>query len=118
SSGDVNSIRWSPDGKRLAAGFADGNLRIWDMMQNQTLDTIVYRDEVKDLAWSPDSRQIAFGGWSLSDNVLVKVWSLSSKQTTLTFPHQDNVNTIAWSPDGNYIASGTQDGVVWLWNVK
>jgi WD40 repeat protein len=118
SAGDINSISWSPDGKLLAAGFADGNLRIWDMLRNRILNTIVYEDEIKDLTWSPDSQRIAFGGWSLSDDVPVKVWSLSSNQVTLTFPHKDNVNAIAWSPNGNYIASGTQDGIVWLWKVK
>jgi WD40 repeat protein len=114
----INSIKWAPDSKLLATGATDGNLRIWSIRQNQNINTIPYKDEIKDLSWSPDSQQFAFGGWGISDDVLVKVWSLADGKTTVTFPHKDNINTITWSPNGNYIASGTHDGVVWIWQAK
>jgi WD40 repeat protein len=51
--------RWSPDGTRLAAGFRDGFVRLWDVETGAELASWnAYEDAAVDLVWSPDGARL------------------------------------------------------------
>src|SRR6266567_1733516 len=74
-----------------------------------------HSDIVYALAWSPNGRYIASGGW---DNT-VQVWDVNNGTNYRTYTrHSDFVSALAWSPDSRYIASGDRDHIVQVWNAK
>ena len=74
-----------------------------------------HTQQVRAVAWSPDSKHIASG----SDDQTVQVWSAATGQHVLTYhPAQDAgaVFALSWSPDSTRIASGGKGGHVHVWN--
>lgn len=73
---------------------------------------------INDLAWSPDGKRIASGGFDAT----VQVWdALSGKNALIYKGHTKLVTSIGWSPDGKHIASsgGDMSGKAWdvqVWN--
>jgi WD40 repeat protein len=83
ATGDIYATAWSPNGKMIATGNADGLVEIWDAIKGRPLST--YRGHadfypghftlgsgyaINNLAWSPNSAQIA----SASNDKTVQVW--------------------------------------------
>jgi WD40 repeat protein len=67
----VVGVAWSPDGKRIAAGDADGMVYVWDATTGKLLVTYSgHNDVVWDVEWSPDGREIA----SASQDGTAQVW--------------------------------------------
>ncbi len=68
------------DGRTLAAGFADGRVILWDLIQDRLLHALNHRDpgtwdQVYFLAFSPDGRSLASGSPRRNS---VKLWDVSS----------------------------------------
>nr|MDJ0577749.1 NB-ARC domain-containing protein [Xenococcaceae cyanobacterium MO_234.B1] len=112
--GSILSAAFSPDGKLLAGGDTNGEIRLWRVADGQTL--LSYRGHSNWLwcvAWSPNGQTFASG----SADQTVKLWNLSSGQCLKTLQgHSNWVMSVAWSPDGQTLASGSADQTVKLWN--
>ncbi len=59
-------VAWSLDGKRIAS--VGDNLKVWDATNGETIST--YSGTAGPLAWSPDSKHLAFA----ADDHTVQVW--------------------------------------------
>jgi WD40 repeat protein len=58
----VNSVAFSPDGKRLATGSYDKTAKIWDLDSAKALTTLEgHTDIVWNVAFSPDGKRFATG---------------------------------------------------------
>ena len=78
-SGGVNSVSFSPDGKRIASGSFDRTVKVWDAQTGQeTLTLKGHTGYVSSVSFSPDGKRIVSGSW---DNTL-KVWDISSLATS------------------------------------
>lgn len=91
TSGPVYSLAFSPDGHLLAIGYAYGKIELWDIGAERKSQEIDAEWEVEDLAFSPDSTQLAAtvrGAlviWNVSD---ASVWtSISFRESQELYLH-------------------------------
>jgi WD40 repeat protein len=113
--GPVNSVAFSPDGRTLASGSADGSARLWDLATHKQLGPALDADTlpVSSVAFSPDGPTLAVG----SDNDTVFLWDLAT-HTLLRSPLRASAYTsVAFSLDGRTLATGRDNGRVRLWDL-
>jgi WD40 repeat protein len=99
---------FSPDGRLLVVGDSTGTVRLWRVDKDRLAgDPVVLRGEGDPtvLAFSPDSRIIAWRTTSLSDG-RIKFWSVASPNNPVligSLPVQA-AGSLTFSPDGRMLA--------------
>jgi WD40 repeat protein len=113
--GSVNSVAWSPDGRRLASAGGNfgppGQAKVWDVATGRALvDLPGHGNQVNSVAWTPDGQRLA----SASTDGTIKIWDATTGQEIRTLRGRLAVRTAHWSPNGRRLASTAADGVnVW-----
>ena len=107
----INSVRFSPQGDRLVAAGGTpgeaGELQIWDVATGELrLSEWVTFDTLTGAAWSPDGRQVSFGG---TDNVVRVIDAESGERLLYQGAHEDWVRDTVFTPDGNHVVSVARD---------
>ncbi|MDH7579148.1 MAG: tetratricopeptide repeat protein, partial [Bacillota bacterium] len=98
----ITHLAFSPDGKTLVTGGADGQIKTWDVASGQNLLKISGGGFV---AVSPDGKVLASASYLDEDIIL---WDAATGQKLKTFSENGLVNSIAFSPDGKTLASGSR----------
>jgi WD40 repeat protein len=114
------SVSWSPDGKQVAAGYADGMAIRWDVKTGQylQLEKEISTDPrpfaVYGISWSPTGERIASNRYDSH----VYLWDAGTGKKLATLAAYDKPNGITWSPDGGLLAVTDDSGAVEIWNGK
>jgi WD40 repeat protein len=116
----VTSVAFSPDspaGPRIATGYHDGTLRLWDPATGTPVGEPLRGHEngtqVNSVAFSPDGLQLVSGG----EDGTVRMWDpATEKPIGEPMRHGDVVTSVAFSPDSSRIVSGGLDNTVRLWD--
>jgi WD40 repeat protein len=111
----VTGVAYSPDGRTLATGSADGAVVLWEPTTGRMVRTLLGHStgEIDALAFRPDGGRVVSAG----GDGTARLWDTATGQALLTLRgHADRVTGVAYAPDGRRIASCGQDGTVRLWD--
>lgn len=114
--GSITSVDFSPDGHLVAAGIANGDIRVWEV--NDQLPLINFSEHT-DLVWavafSPNGRVLASG----SQDQSIRLWDVQSGECIARFlGHTEWVKALAFSHSDTWLASCGNDGKVCLWDYE
>ncbi|KAG1802330.1 WD40-repeat-containing domain protein [Suillus variegatus] len=107
----------SPNGKTIAVGYHNGNVKLWDV---ETREFIArwsgHTKYVCALCWSGDGKRVLSGSWDGT----ARVWDVESSQPVLTIKTGHRwVNVVIYSPDYTQIGTGGYDkSTVKTWDAK
>ena len=116
--GSVVSIRFSPDGRKLASVNSNCKVILWDVATGQKGDSQpLHGERIWSIAFSPDGRILAGG----TMNARIRLWDLASSEvrSELEIPTRGAatavVTALTFSPDGRTLASATANRTLMLW---
>ena len=131
---EIIVARFSPDGRVLAivgktraqqAPRMERNIVLRDVATGDHIHTLTgHIDDVKCLAFSPDSRTLASGSGSIMREKTILLWDIETGSSRdFTDPSwAENfriyigvASSLAFSPDGQTLASGMKRGEIYLW---
>jgi WD40 repeat protein len=107
----MNTVAWSPDGRKIASGGGDAQLQIWDATTAQQITTVnTDFAEINSVAWSPNGEHIA----AVGDKHELQVWYASGGlYVSLQVSTATRINALSWSHDNKTIALACNDGALW-----
>jgi WD40 repeat protein len=99
---DVCRLEFSPDGKILASGGLDWQIKLWDVEAGgEKVDPLLgHTGEITSLSFTPDGKTLASA--SLDDTI--KLWSVVSGQLLLS-DKCNETHCVAFAPDGSCLAA-------------
>lgn len=114
----VTALVWRPDGRQLAAAYADRSIVLWDAINlGQPVElSAVHRDDIKGLAYALEGTRL------LSADLLGVILShrLGTKEepcVIMRLPEQSGVMSMAVHPNTRTMAAGTLLGEVFQWRI-
>ena len=112
------SVKFSPDGQTLAAGYWSDEIHLRDVQKLER--KVTFRSEgldmVRSIDFSPCGNKLA----ATSYDKIVRIWDIGKPEAPpaeLT-GHQAVLYAVAFSPNGDLLVSADSKGVLGIWDVE
>lgn len=100
-------LRWSPDGKHLAALPSTGKIRLFDFVGNQITDLPSHRGGNGSIAWHPDGTSLATFG----QDCILRIHDIASSTSCELKLPRGWAERCAWNADASLIAAAVGKAV-------
>ncbi len=113
--GGIFSVAFSPNGKLLATGDTNNEIRLYQVVDGQQMLTCRgHAGWVRSVTFSPNGDIMASG----SDDQTVRLWNVSTGQCVANLQgHSSGIQSIAFSTNGHMLASSSEDKTVKFWDI-
>ncbi|KAG1444494.1 hypothetical protein G6F56_010275 [Rhizopus delemar] len=115
----IRSVSFSPDGKYLATGAEDKQIRIWDIAKKRIRGILTgHEQDIYSLEFSRDGRILVSG----SGDRTARIWDWQNTRCLHELRINDvdqqdlGMTSVATSPDSRLVAAGSLDKVVRVWD--
>jgi WD40 repeat protein len=114
--GAVGCVALTRDGKTLATGGADGQIKLWDLASWQRRVTLAgYAGPIQCLVFTPDGALVASAG---ADGV-VKLWDTAGRHEPVRLGgFQRPVRCLVVSSDGRWLAAADEWSQIRVWDLR
>ena len=116
----VWAVAFSPDGKTIASGSVEGEIKLWNATAGRLLRTlqghssIGHVNSVRKLSFSPDSQYLVSSG----NDGAIKLWGVGDGKLLKTFSGKvGNLPSAAFTPDGRQLFVGGLGGPIGSWDI-
>lgn len=113
----INSVAFTPDGKKLVSFGADNYMRIWNAKSAALIREIKCANAHHSMAPTPDGKF----GLTFGQNTSMGLWDLASGKRRVDLKGGKEwiwISCAAFSPNGKLLASANQKGSIILWNIR
>ncbi len=115
--GPVITVAYSPDGRTIASGCADGTIQLWDVVSRMPTAHWKAHSKLVDftgtLHYSPDGSLLVSAGWDHA----VKLWNTRTYGLEASLLADSGVATDAeFSPNARRLATCGDSGIVRIWD--
>jgi WD40 repeat protein len=130
--GFLSAVKVSPDSQKVVSACQDGDVMVWSIETGRALLSFqgrttaereadeydyVYDEQGKYcVAWSPDSRLVACGGF----DTLIFLWdAVTGVQVAAPLSgHEDCVTCVAFDAKTTFLVSGSADETIIIWSLQ
>lgn len=107
---DLYGLALSPNGRRVALSFANGDVTLWDVAGGEKLHQLSGHSGIAyGMAFSPDGRTLATSAF----DQLAKLWDVETGEELASFyGNGSNIFEVVFSPDGSRLVTAGGDGTV------
>ena len=110
----MTSVAYSPDGKQVVSGGAEGVVRVWDAISGTEARGLRgHTGWVTSVQFAPDGRAVL----SCGVDATARVFDLPRSAEAAAAGHGLAVTSVAVSRDGKYAATGSRDCTVKVWDL-
>ncbi|TBU03472.1 WD40 domain-containing protein [Hamiltosporidium magnivora] len=111
----VNTLRWTPDGRRCISGTSTGEFTLWNGY-SFNFETILQAHEsaVRSMCWAP-SAQFLVSGDSLGT---VKYWHPSMNNIQIIQAHNESIRDICFAHSDSKFCTASDDGTIKIFDTK
>jgi uncharacterized protein YjbI with pentapeptide repeats len=113
---EVTNMTWSGNGKRIAVGTSNGEIRLLDTNTWKRKSTLSHnRTEVDSISWKTNKIDLLVAIYGQK----IVLWDVGKSKQLFSLDVEQRVNHIYLSESGNYIsASHGESGYISVWSTK
>jgi WD40 repeat protein len=109
--GALGRVAISPDGARVAAVGAPGDVWLWQVASGKGRPLVGHDKEVYAASFSRDGRRLATAG---ADHT-IRLWDVETGRSEVLRDHRDAVDWVRFARESDLLFSSAQDGTARVW---